>query len=169
MEARITLQLELKDIFFHRVERTPAIGKYIESGGNFYMERNHLGEFIRLLSPYFNFSIWTVYPEMECKYFANYLTTLGAYILYYRNDCYQLQLENGEWYQGKRLKRLVTTGTEIDKLICIEANIPVHDNHNNYFIIPAFYGEHDDQLLVSATKLLELKNIGDTTRLNDFQ
>ncbi len=169
METRITLQLELSDIFFHRTERPILIDKYIEFGGNFYVERKYLAEFIELLSPHYNFSIWSIYSEIECKYFADYLASSGAYILYHRSDCYTFQSGNGKWHQGKRLKRLATTCVKIDKLICIESSIPIRDNHNNYFLIPAFKGEDDDELLQSAMKLLELKDIKDTTRLNSFQ
>lgn len=168
MKTRITLQLELKDIFFHRVERKPITDNYLELNGRFYIKREYLVEFIQLLSPHFNFSIWSVYTEEECKYFADYLTSIGAYILYYRNDCYKFPLENGEWSEGKRLKRLTVTNTKIDKLICIESSIPIHDNHNNYFIIPAFSGEEDEELLESAIKLLDLEDVEDTTKINNF-
>jgi hypothetical protein len=168
MRNKLTLQLELKDIFFCLSKDKPLHENYIEFDGKFYIKRNYLFEFINLLIPFYNFAIWTVYTKEESQYFANYLTSIGAYLTYCRIDYYTFPLENGDWGIGKRLKRLHVIGVKIEEVICIESTIPIRDNHNNYFIIPAFSEEEEDNtLLASAIKLIELCEVENTTKINE--
>ncbi|MBI3235797.1 MAG: hypothetical protein HYZ42_17465 [Bacteroidetes bacterium] len=169
MKGRITLQLELKDIFFCLSEVKPFHENYIGFDKKYYIKRNYLVDFIQGLAPFFDFSIWTIYTDEEAQFFSSYLTSLGANIKYCKTGySYTFPDENGEHAITKRLKRLNVVGIKIEQLICIESEIPIQNNHNNYFIIPIFKGEEDDALLESSFKLLELKDIEDTTRINDF-
>jgi len=169
MKHRITLQLELKDIFFCLSEIKPSHNNYIEFDGKYFIKRNYLIDFIQGLAPFFNFSIWTIYTNEEAQFFASYLTSLGANIMYCKaNYSYTFPDENGHYSVTKRLKRLHVDGIKLAQLICVESEIPTENNHHNYFIIPAFKGEEDDILLESSIKLLELKDVEDTTRINGF-
>lgn len=166
MNDKIILQLELKDTFFHISDIKPENLEYIEFCDTYIVIRNNFKECIETLNTEFDFAIWSLYPKEISDIIDAYLNSTGINILYQRHDATGFYRDNKFVSYGKRLKRLNHLNFSIDRIICIENEIPEFENYNNYFIIEPFYGQEDDVLISAAIELLKLSKVSDTRLIN---
>ena len=81
---------------------------------------------------------------------------------------YVKTLSDGSVYSdhsyAKRLKRLLDY--DVEEIISIERQMPVHENYGNVIVLQPFSGKKDDELLMLADKLIAFSQIVNTRTMN---